>query len=92
MTEIPVKTEAPDVSEDPGITKVNKNKEYGKTRVNENKFRKEIEEAIDSTQVREDDNMKMFMETCPEEWCEDLYVRTRPGSVSVDDVRPDLYG
>ena len=33
MTEVPVITEAPDVSEDPGITEVNENKErvkYGK--------------------------------------------------------------
>ena len=30
MTEVPVITEAPDVSEDPGIIKVNENKEYGK--------------------------------------------------------------
>ena len=28
------------------------------------------------------------METCLDEWYEDLYVRTRPGSVSMDYVKP----
>ena len=52
------------------------------------KFCKEIDEAIDAAQVKEDDNVKMFMETCLDKWCEDLHVRTRTGSVSMDDVKP----